>query len=348
MSLLALLASKFSSGNITTNTTNDDYHVGAISQNNTSSGGAHYNDASVLATVSASCTHCLVFIALFEVFRRNQSDIFGSRFHYIKNYRKIVQEPKTEFLAWISQTWHVSDEDLRKSVGLDGYVFLRFIKMIAKVCAICSFLSASCLIPVYYVMGDRFSDRGYINQCSTMHLSMRNPVMWMSLVFAYLFTFVFLYHIDQEYKKFAECKVLAAEESTETDGTSNAKYAENVQTHYTVKVENIPSGLNFSHHYQSSNILILHKCHILPNTSTVYPPNTPTFPLSFPHSFENSEMRSDETLYEFFDDFFPGDICFACILLDISSLDELVEKRQKALQRMEEIISISEVWKHLY
>jgi hypothetical protein len=95
-----------------------------------------------------------------------------------------------------------SEDELLKAIGMDGYVFLRFLKMCATILSICSFFGLIVLLPVYFT-GEGNDNIFGINKYSMANLMESSSRLWASWVFTYLYTFIFLYCIHMEYKNFA-------------------------------------------------------------------------------------------------------------------------------------------------
>ena len=85
---------------------------------------------------------------------------------------------------------------------MDGYVFLRFLKMCATILSLCSFMGLIILLPVYFT-GEGNNNVFGINKYSMANLKSSSSRLWASWVFTYVYTFIFLYFIHMEYKNFA-------------------------------------------------------------------------------------------------------------------------------------------------
>ena len=96
----------------------------------------------------------------------------------------------------------INDDDLLKAIGMDAYVFLRFLKLAATVLSITSFLGLIILLPVYFT-GEGNDNIFGINLYSMANLKTNSSRLWASWVFTYVYTIIFLYFIHLEYKNFA-------------------------------------------------------------------------------------------------------------------------------------------------
>ncbi|KAL7568743.1 hypothetical protein ACA910_021736 [Epithemia clementina (nom. ined.)] len=139
--------------------------------------------------------------------------------------------PDSQPLDWIYPINSVSWTLIRKVAGLDGYFFLRYIRMCVRITAVSSFWFFLILLPVYIT--------GSNNAMGWYHLSAANVStnswrMWMPVIFAYLFCAFAIFVIKQEYRHFLELRQ-----------DFLARGSEHVlpQNRYSLMVENIPYEL---------------------------------------------------------------------------------------------------------
>eukprot|EP00598_Pedospumella_elongata_P016272 CAMPEP_0185015446 /NCGR_PEP_ID=MMETSP1098-20130426/99839_1 /TAXON_ID=89044 /ORGANISM="Spumella elongata, Strain CCAP 955/1" /LENGTH=812 /DNA_ID=CAMNT_0027544573 /DNA_START=32 /DNA_END=2467 /DNA_ORIENTATION=+ len=182
---------------------------------------------SIFATLSFNGFFFVSIMLMFEYYRNKVVDIYAPRSR--GKYPKSVQ-PREGIFQWFFQIYELDDYDMFKIAGMDGYVFLRFLKFCCKVCTVTSILAGLILIPVYY-SGPGNGVYG-IDAFSMANIKPNGHRLWASVVFAYLFTLIFLYLIHEEYEHF----VIARKKFF--DGQDEIIP---VQVHYTVQVENIPA-----------------------------------------------------------------------------------------------------------
>lgn len=134
---------------------------------------------------------------------------------------------------WISSVFSVSWNTVRKYSGLDGYFFLRYIRMNLRICAVTAFWAIVILVPVYSTGKNQNDEDGWY------HFSAANVVkgswrMWVPCCFAYLFTGFIFFVIKQEYRHFLELRM---------DFLARGSSHVIKQHHYSLLVENIPYEL---------------------------------------------------------------------------------------------------------
>jgi hypothetical protein len=185
--------------------------------------------SSVWATLTINGTFCVSLMALFEYYRMKVTDLYAPR---SRGSNPKYKWPRPGWFEWIPQMQEISDDEMFRIAGMDGYVFLRFLLFGAKLCTICAPFAVLVLIPIYAT-----SPGGALNGLdisSMANIPSRDGRLWAPFMFIYLFTFVFLYLIHKEYENFVVMR---------------KRYFRNdvdvipLQTRYTVQVENIPPDL---------------------------------------------------------------------------------------------------------
>jgi len=182
---------------------------------------------SIWATFTINGLFFVSIMFLFERYRVRVLDLYAPNSR--GNNPKFAL-PRTGYFEWIKQLYEIPDDQMFAIAGMDGYMFLRFLMFCCKLVTICAVPCAFILIPVYatspsseYVNGFEIASMANVNHSGDR--------LWAPFVFAYLFTFVFLYLIHKEYENFIVMR---------------KKYFHGafdivpLQTKYTVQVENIP------------------------------------------------------------------------------------------------------------
>ena len=134
---------------------------------------------------------------------------------------------------WVQSVFNVSWTTVRKYSGLDGYFFLRYIRMNLRICAVTSFWAALILVPVYATGDNQNGEEGWY------HVSVANVIkgswrMWIPSMFAYLFSGFIFFVMKQEYRHFLELRM---------DFLARGSSHVHPQHHYSLLVENIPHDL---------------------------------------------------------------------------------------------------------
>jgi Late exocytosis, associated with Golgi transport/Cytosolic domain of 10TM putative phosphate transporter len=219
-------------------------------------------DVSVDAVVTSLYFNSVIFIllmAFYECLRRLLPAVYSSRkkldhvhmvmeemqnrphdhldFHDMPWFRlqsDLSSLPDDKPLDWIGPVFGIPWSQVRKSAGLDGYFFLRYIRMCLRITAVSCFWIFWTLVPIYVTGGnpDQSSHGWY-------HISMANIPstgwrIWTPCVVAYFFSAFVVFVIKQEFRHFLDLR-----QDFLARGTAHV----NPQHHYSLKVENIPYEL---------------------------------------------------------------------------------------------------------
>jgi hypothetical protein len=160
--------------------------------------------------------------------------------------------PDERPLDWIRPVLGVPWQKVREMVGLDGYFFLRYIRMNVRITAISTFWLFLILVPVYYFGGNEASNltSGWY-RISAANLSAQSNLMWIPCIVLYFFTGFIFFVIQQEYEHYFNVR---------QDFLAKGSTHVHPQHHYSVLVENIPDV------YQSDVALAKYFESLFPNS----------------------------------------------------------------------------------
>lgn len=187
----------------------------------------------LIHTLLANFVIFAILMIIFEFVRRKRS-IYINRFvaRFIATNR-VPEKPSKIPFAWIIQVLRVSDREVLSMIGLDGYMFLRFISVCFRTAGFCTAWGLLILIPVYRYQGnDKIGWDGYtIGNIDVVQHSNR---LWAPVFSAYVFSGFFCYLLYTEYKSFIHKRV----EYLVHGDQDTPK-----QTYYTVMIERVPASL---------------------------------------------------------------------------------------------------------
>ncbi len=133
---------------------------------------------------------------------------------------------------WVANVMDVPWESVRKYSGLDGYFFLRYIRMNLRICSVTCIWAFLILIPSY-VGGYNNDQKGWYH-LSVANLRDNSWRLWIPTTFAYFFSGFVLFVMKQEYRHFLELRM---------DFLARGTTFVNPQHHYSLMIENIPHEL---------------------------------------------------------------------------------------------------------
>lgn len=91
----------------------------------------------------------LIWFALFLIFRRTQHRFYAPK-AYLGSVHEAERSPElpTGWLNWFGAFWRLPDSYVLRHSSLDGYLFLRFLKLMSLVCFVGCVITWPVLIPV--------------------------------------------------------------------------------------------------------------------------------------------------------------------------------------------------------
>ena len=170
---------------------------------------------------------------IFEFVRRKRSIYINRYVARFINTNRVPDKPSKVPLAWVLQILRISDEASLSMIGLDAYMFLRFISVCFRTAGFCSVWGLIILVPVYRYQGlDKVGWFGYT--IGNISLDDHSNRMYAPVFSAYVFTGFFCYLLYTEYKAFIRKRV---------DYLVKGDQDTPVQTNYTVMIERVPAAL---------------------------------------------------------------------------------------------------------
>ncbi|RYG67263.1 hypothetical protein EON64_07835, partial [archaeon] len=178
----------------------------------------------------------IIFWSLVGVFEmvRNWKSIYLNRLTKKFVQSKRVPPPPSRWpFAWVYTILLIPNEEVLRMVGLDGYMLLRFLLVCIRVASFFTFFGLIVLVPVYMHGGEGLA--GW-NKYTVANIkdSAEAYSLWTPVAFAYLFSIFYCQIFYYEYKNFIHKRVVYL-----VEGDLDTQ----MQTNYTVCVENIPASL---------------------------------------------------------------------------------------------------------
>jgi hypothetical protein len=259
--------SYFSFGRRDTSYNYSDYAADDDAGDDVTSNFVRATDVSVNAVVTSIYLNALAFIVLmatYELLRRLLPAVYSSRIKQqfktgntdnadesseapleaeipaTKTFEDFKQQPSFSSLPdvvssfnWVPSVVSVSWDQVRQIAGLDGYFFLRYIRMNLRICAVTSFWAFAILVPVY-ATGDYQNEEEGWYLFSAANVQNGSWRLWVPSVFAYALSGFIFFVMKQEYRHFLDLRM---------DFLARGNDRLNPQHQYSLKVENIPYEL---------------------------------------------------------------------------------------------------------
>ena len=183
--------------------------------------------ASLVVNGALGIIFSLIFIA-----NQHRRDVYTPKLK--TNTANKVAPPPRGYFTWVKHVLSIDDDETLRVVGLDGYIFLRFLRLLSRLLITCSAIGLPILLPVYGSAGFKSATPG-IQQVSMGNLDKNDPRIWASLLMAWIFFSYALYLLYEEYRVFAELR-----QEFMKRGDPEAS----VQTQYSCMLENLPEAVN--------------------------------------------------------------------------------------------------------
>jgi hypothetical protein len=187
----------------------------------------------LISTIYLNAILFSFLLLLFEIFRHIKS-IFQPRLNRkFEKTKRVPPKPPYYPFGWIYRIVHISDEEVLRMIGLDGYMLLRYINICFRMACFLSFFGLTVLVPIYY-----HADGGNTGWSQyTLANIPDNPqakALWSPVVFCYIFSGFICQLLYTEYKNFIQKRLMYLMKGDSDTPT---------QTYYTVMIEKIPTGL---------------------------------------------------------------------------------------------------------
>jgi len=156
-------------------------------------------DVSVNAVWTAAVLNSFVgvmMLLLYEGLRRIMPSVYGG---LLQNFEDATPSKSSWSPLWIIHVLKIPWSEVRVKVGLDAYMFLRYIRMAMRITSISAFWGIIILWPTYY-SGSGHAKGWYTYSMANIEQS--DWRMWIPFCFTYLMTAYVLWSLKEEYKHY--------------------------------------------------------------------------------------------------------------------------------------------------
>ncbi|OLY79032.1 hypothetical protein AYI68_g6909 [Smittium mucronatum] len=153
----------------------------------------------------------LVFLLL----RPKNSAVYARKFKEVSslNSPDVIAPPKLSknIFIWIKQFFQISPEVQLQVIGVDGYLFLRFLRLCTIQLSIMCFFGLSTILPINFFNGNNTYVTSNPNNFNILYITLfhitKVEMFWVHVLFAYIYTLVFIYLIYIELRHFVKIKL---------------------------------------------------------------------------------------------------------------------------------------------
>ncbi|KAK4049970.1 hypothetical protein OIV83_003794 [Microbotryomycetes sp. JL201] len=143
-------------------------------------------------------------LTAFSILRPNNSMIYQPKIKYSED---VKQPPKLDkgLFSWVAPVFRIQEAELMQTVGLDGVVFLRFLRLCRLVFFITAALTCAVLIPInvaYNLMNVKSGNRNYLLMLTISNV--RGEWLWAPVVMTYLLTAIVMFLIWRNWEQITQ------------------------------------------------------------------------------------------------------------------------------------------------
>jgi len=177
----------------------------------------------ITATLTVAILQTAVFYVIFVVNRsrekkKNSHSLYEPRQHLFSH-----RSPAPFADNWIMDAWRVDKDELRKKVGLDSYMFLRFLRLGARISAL-GVLCSIILMPIYATGEARGDATIQFNQITLARVDQGSHRIWVTAFLWWVFIGFILKEFWTEWNEYQENRLEFLAKG-DPDGNLDMRYA---------------------------------------------------------------------------------------------------------------------------
>jgi hypothetical protein len=155
--------------------------------------------SAIWVTLLVAFAQSAVFYLFFQYQRAQEQKKGSFSLYEPRQHARSHRSPAPFAASWWKDAWDVSQEELLQCVGLDSYMFLRFLRLGARMAAIGTFFSVV-LIPTYATGNATGDSTLEFNQLTLARVEQGSSRMWVTLFCWWFFVAFVLHEFWMEWK----------------------------------------------------------------------------------------------------------------------------------------------------
>ena len=148
--------------------------------------------SAIWVTALVSCLQSVIFYGFFKYQRGKEQQKESYALYEPRQFQKSHRSPKPFAESWWRDAWNVDQEELLRCVGLDSYMFLRFLRLAARMAGMGT-LCSLVLIPTYATGNAEGDSTLEFNSLTLARVDQGNERMWATVLLWWVFV-AFLLH----------------------------------------------------------------------------------------------------------------------------------------------------------
>jgi len=177
--------------------------------------------AEFLAVFTPTATISAVFFILFCYLRTKRPEIYAPRATWLSKYYTAPRLPDG-YLTWIPALFAIEDDYIIKNIGMDAFIYLKFLGTGFKLFILSSFVGIAMVIPTN-TKGERVGEVDGFEKLSMASIDAKSGLLWVHVVGCYLISGIFFYLFRNTYNELVPMiqEYKSTSFSFRTDGQSN-------------------------------------------------------------------------------------------------------------------------------
>jgi len=164
----------------------------------TTVGGVKVTWSAIWVTALIACLQSVVFYLFFKYQRKKEQENGSFALYEPRQFQRSHRSPKPFALSWWKDAWSVEQDELLRCVGLDSYMFLRFLRLSARMAAMGTLLSLV-LLPVYGTGDEAGESTVEFNSLTLAKVTQGSNRIWASVVCWWVFVAFVLHEFWAEW-----------------------------------------------------------------------------------------------------------------------------------------------------
>ncbi|KAM9971587.1 hypothetical protein ACTFIW_011569 [Dictyostelium discoideum] len=196
------------------------------------------NDNAFVVTLVINCVVMLIFFLIFCIVRRKFKQFYQYRFE--QHHKGVSVPPSDGFFSWVVDTIKYSDNSIKDTAGLDGFMYLRNVKTSFYICVVLMVISSVMLYPTnYYGKYNEHREKDEdgklpdevvgLTMISMGNIERGSHLLWVHLVFVFFVTIVVLWFSYQDYHLYSKERIQYKQQSR--------------LSNYTIMLRDIPNSM---------------------------------------------------------------------------------------------------------
>jgi hypothetical protein len=197
--------------------------------------------SSVWVTLIVSAVVGLLFYFFFSRLRGKHAAVDKYELFETRQFKYAHRSPppfdagnNKKCFAWASCAYHTSDEEMLRCIGLDSYMFIRFLRFGFRLALLGTLMGCLILMPVYATGEQNGTETEQFNYITLAHVAENSPRLWAAALCWAIFVLFAMHELYKEWTLYAPKRydfLAYGDVDTERD------------YRYAVVVENVPTEL---------------------------------------------------------------------------------------------------------